>query len=433
MASGSMSLPKLNMVSYAFYLQLVLYSWVGSVLVVYNIDHHYSITNISDQSIRFYGWLSVMYTMVFVPIGILISKLFFTKKILLNYFDCFLQKKLETSLSENDSYLKIYLYLLSFISLFTYVYLLFYIKEVGLYKMFTSADPLKMLIFRIDSSRNFQGNQYLINVFGLALTPVLAYISYGYYMISKSNNDKLWCVLMFLLSVLFLTYNLEKGPLITFVLGYVFVYVLINGGIKKRTLVYLSIILLVVLIVFYLFITNEVDIFKLFSYNSGIGGRILLSQLSGFYECLAIYPQQHDFLGFTSISKPISNLVGIDFNERAARINMMIIYPEAVKNGIVGVGNTLFIGEAWANFGLLGILLSPIYVGVWIGTIYNYIIIRSKKTPIVLGIYAYLSVFGSMTGGFNDYIYSPVLLIILMILYLILSAGFTLKKYLNEY
>lgn len=430
-ASGSMLLTKLNMVSFIFYLQLVIYSWIGSILVLYTIDGHYIISRISDDSIRFWGWLSVMYTMIFLPLGILFSKLFFSKSLTSNSLSEYSNKEFTNSLSPKDSYIKVFLYILSAFSFLTYIYLLYYIKEIGIVKMIRGGDSILMTMFRISISRNFQGNQYLVNIFGLAITPILGFISYSYYKLSKSNTDKYWCIIMVLLSVLYLTYNLEKGPVINFILGFLFLRVVVSGDIPKSWL-YLTLISIVsLLVVFYVLLSSEVDVLSLFKYNSGIGGRILLSQLSGMYECFDNFPRLHDHLGFSSLSEQFSNILGINYNERAARINMQILYPDAVKSGLVGVGNTLFIGEAWANFGIIGVLLSPLYVGFCLGLIYYYIMIKCKKTPVVLGIYAYFCVFSSVTGGFNDFIYSPIIFVTILVFVLIKSLAYTIKKYNN--
>lgn len=430
-ASFSMSLTKLNMLSYIFYIQLFVYCWVGSILVVYKLDFHYIISTITDDNIRLKGWYIVMYTMLALPIGIIFSRLLFTKNMTLNYLESFSSKKLQGNLSLKDSHIRIFLYLLSFSSILLYFYLIYYIKEIGLLKMIKGADPLLLTQFRIESSRNFQGNQYIVNIFGLTLTPILAYISYSYYKLTNSKNDFFWSLLMIFFSILFLTHNLEKGPVLNFLIGFIFLRIITTGYIPKKWLISISIIILILLVFLYFFLSGEVDLLTLFSYNRGIGGRMLLSQLSGLYECLANFPKIHSHLGISSLSKFISEILGIDYSDRAARINMIILYPDAVKNGLVGVGNTLFIGEAWANFGLLGIIISPLYVGICIGIVYNYILIKAKKTPLTLGLYTFFCLSIPVTGGFNDFIYSPVIFIIISIFILIKSISYTIRKYKN--
>ena len=66
--SGSLSLTKLNLVSWIFYFQLIAQSYIASVLVINGLDNHYVINRVSDDA-KFYGWLAVQYTMIALPLG----------------------------------------------------------------------------------------------------------------------------------------------------------------------------------------------------------------------------------------------------------------------------------------------------------------------------------------------------------------------------
>ena len=94
---------------------------------------------------------------------------------------------------------------------------------------------------------------------------------------------------------------------------------------------------------------------KSFSYNSGITGRILISQVSSLYQHFEIFPSDHPFIGFSSLSKvlPLSH-----FSDRSGRIVLETTTPGFADLG--GVYNTLFIGEAYANFGWWGVFNTPV-------------------------------------------------------------------------
>ena len=49
--------------------------------------------------------------------------------------------------------------------------------------------------------------------------------------------------------------------------------------------------------------------------------------------------------------------------QRSARVIMEYLNPEGVVSETTGVMNSLYMAEAYANFGNLGLLLSPIIVG----------------------------------------------------------------------
>jgi len=93
---------------------------------------------------------------------------------------------------------------------------------------------------------------------------------------------------------------------------------------------------------------------------------------------------------------------------------MEYAFPVASNKGLMNLLSTLFIGEAWANFGWVGIIVSPIYIGMVVGTFY-YFILKSKKTPILVGFLAFFSFKVNIVSQFNQYIYnSPVFALVIM-------------------
>ena len=101
---------------------------------------------------------------------------------------------------------------------------------------------------------------------------------------------------------------------------------------------------------------------------------------------------------------------------------MQYIAPEAAESGLVGVMNTHFIGEAWANWGYFGLFLSPI----WVGSIIQIIIIllfRMTKTPINLALITFFTIYLGMniTGGFIAYIYNAKIISLIVIIFIINS------------
>ena len=161
-------------------------------------------------------------------------------------------------------------------------------------------------------------------------------------------------------------------------------------------------------------------------FNEGISGRILLSQSAGTFFSFDIFPVQNNFLGFSSFSNVISEIFSIDKSDRSARIIMSIIMPSAIDDGTGGVINSLFVGEAWANFGLIGVLLSPFWVGFVIQ--WSYIsILRSKKTPIFLALMVYLTLKWPITGGFNDFIYNAGIVMMFLVFSLIIFFSIFLR------
>ena len=141
---------------------------------------------------------------------------------------------------------------------------------------------------------------------------------------------------------------------------------------------------------------------------------------------LEIFPNEIDYLGISSISKPISTFLYGNYSEPSTRLAMEYAFQKATEEGHMNLLSTLFIGEAWANFGILGVLLAPIYIGFLLGILY-YSLLLSKKTPILIGFLTYISYGTNISSQFNQYIYNSTVIGIVLLLILTYFMGVILK------
>ncbi len=423
-AAGTLALNRLNMISWVFYYNLIIQSFFAAVLVISNTDNHYLIAKLQNQDSRFYGWAAVMYTMIVLPLGMLFVN-FLLKKSPNKEFERYTSSPIIPLLSNRDSFIRIPLLLLSFISICSVIYTMYCLPEIPMIKLLKGGSTMELMGLRVSASREFSGNQYVRNILAITLTPIITLIYFSYYKMTKLKKDKYIFFLMFFFAIIILTYNLAKGPFVAFILSFMFLKVLIDGEVKKKVLYAFGVSVFLLIIIAYIKISQTVDIISLLShYNSGIIGRIILSQSAGTYLMFDIFPNNYDFIGFDSISSVISSAFNLDHSERAARMVMMHIYPNNLDH--VGVMNSLFIAEAWANFGVIGVVLAPFYVGMVLQILYL-TFLKLKKTPIILGLFAFLTYKSSITGGFNDYIYNAGYLIIFIIFIFLYFFGKSLK------
>ncbi len=422
--AGNLSFSQPNMISWIFYFQLVLQSFIASVLVIYDLDNHYVINSINSQNVLIAGWASVQYTMVMMPIGMMIMMFFFGKKHNKILFQTYCKQEISFSLG-NDKLLKEFFYFLSLISILAVLYTYTHLEDNPIVALFTM-DKSTLARLAILNSREFSGNQYIRNIFGILLTPILSYIAFVYYKKTKLRKDKFWFLIMLIFSVLILFYNFSKAPIIQYGLGFLFVSVLLGKVISKKQFIrYFLWVLGAVFALYMMFMVSDTVNMKnlLFTYNTGIWGRIFLSQAGGTYLSFEVFPDIIPFIGFDSLSK----LFGGN-SERAARLIMEYYDPEGVALGIAGVMNSLFIAEAWANFGIAGVLLAPIIVGMEVQFIYQKLI-TGKKTPLKVGLYTFF-IFGiPITGGFNDFFYNPSWIMLLIIFGGIYQFTLIMRKY----
>ena len=125
---------------------------------------------------------------------------------------------------------------------------------------------------------------------------------------------------------------------------------------------------------------------------------IFRDQIESLPQFFAVFPNMHDFTYGAGIA--ILRFIGIDQVE-SARVVASVFEPTGVSEGWVGVHNTLYIGDAYANFGIVGIIVSPFIVALWYGFFYRRLVI-SPKTPVNVACYIQLLelLTEGYTGGF---------------------------------
>lgn len=108
--------------------------------------------------------------------------------------------------------------------------------------------------------------------------------------------------------------------------------------------------------------------------------------MGGLYHYLIIFPDQVDYLFGRSFPNP-----GGIFPWEPYRLTvevMNIVNPRLAELGIVGSMPTFFWGEMYANFGYLGILIPPFFVGYVVYAI-NVLIFRLPMSPLTLAIFVW--------------------------------------------
>ncbi|MCD6566083.1 MAG: hypothetical protein J7K53_09070 [Bacteroidales bacterium] len=397
-----MKITQINMVSWIFYFHLVLFSFIASVLIINGwADKQTALLDIGEEA-RLHGWLSVQYTMLAMPLGMLFINYLYGYKSNSKLFLSYINSPVTTLASKKDSFVQYPLYILSLISLLSVVYTFMSSHRNPIVEIFQGLDATSIRVLRQELTVEFAGINIIKNCFGVALTPTLSYVAFAYWRLTKLREHFIWFLIMFVFSIFILIFNLAKSPVAMFVLSFLFLNVLISGGIKKKTLfLYIggTLILIVVAYIFVRRMTNFEDIF------SAMGIRILLGQAIGTYYSFEYFPNQHDFLGLSSFPLPFSSALGMDVSDGVARIIMIIRHPVAVRAGVAGIMNSLFIQDAWGCFGFWGVIIAPIYVGMYVQIIYMFFL-KSKKTPIMLGLLTYFSLKMPISSNFMNFLFN---------------------------
>ena len=144
-------------------------------------------------------------------------------------------------------------------------------------------------------------------------------------------------------------------------------------------------------------------------------------QFAGMPLAFDVFPYQYSFLNGGGFPTWINNVIGVPHAEMA-RLLMQVYNPAGVEQGTAGVINTLFIADAWANFGWVGIILAPIYLGVLIQVIYHRLI-TIPKSPVNVALNGYFMTSFQITGGLIGFIWNPIWIFLAFIL--LLGLGFS--------
>lgn len=168
------------------------------------------------------------------------------------------------------------------------------------------------------------------------------------------------------------------------------------------------------LIVIWAVFVRNLDPSYLFSiYGEGLVGRIMISEISALYPHLAIFGDQQELLGIASVSNLVATFFSFSPMPRSGRIVLEIVSPSWVDAGIGGVFNTVFFGEAFANFGVVGLLTSPFLVVAAYYTIT--LVARMLPYNLRVAFLVHAAINTSIMAGFNDYLWNPFLIVVFTI------------------
>jgi len=391
------------MLSITFFYSLLISSFIGSLLIVLDIDGNYMLGRISNENYRVIGFFWICYIMIMMPLTMLfISQLlgFNAKK----EYNEFLRKPIVLFRNTDDFFFVFSV--LTVISILSVIYTVMSVDKIPLIEMFKGSNNLGEL--RIQASHAFSGNVYIKNIFAIGLTPILSLVAYIFASFSSKRRWRFLFVLLFPCAIFINIYDLQKSP----IFFYFLMFILINVYIGKLRLNYKYLVLfgfsgVFLIILLYAFVQKVTSLDQFLSYNSGPIGRLILSQIAPFYLHLDLFGNQMDFLAGKSLPGMLLGLYDLE-QIRSAKIVMEHYFPERVDQGIAGVLNTLYAGEAYANFGNYGILFGTIYIALVIQLIYI-AFIRMPKHPVVVTVFVYFTVNipRTLVGGFADFLFNP--------------------------
>lgn len=410
-ASGSLSLKKLNLISLSFYI-LLNFSIIGTCVIFIGFRDHYLLKKVSERTI-YYTSMFLFYSYLALPLSIIIFNRLSGIKNYREFFNNYVDKDVVDIESSQKSVFSI-LIIFSFFGLIALGYTFYKIGYIPIIRVFL--ENIDTNVVRIEVSRNFEGIELIRNIFALNMIPTLSFVSYIYYRMLNKKSWKYLFIFLLFLSIICKTYNFEKAPVVFYLFQFYLIEIFL-GNVKsiKKPIIYFSLLGIIFMIIYYTLTDYEGSIFTL---SHGPFSRLFITQIATCYLHFQAFPNIHEFLKGASFPTTVSWIFNSDKSwVRSGRVVMEIFNQTGVRKGVAGVMNSIYLAEAYANFGIAGALISPWIVGFIMAIVSNFIL-KQRKTPMNIVLYLIVSYTFSnlLVGGFIDFFYNIGLLFTFILL-----------------
>lgn len=405
----------LDFISFWFYIYII-FAFLGACVIISGLGNEsYFVRPIANnQDAIIVGSYFVLYGGIAVFLTFLAClKVFNAERIY--------RSNLTKACEINKSQSKI-VFVLACLFLLIFVYYQFSIYPSPLIMAFTNRTAEEIALRRIMVTKDLGlvANTYIISVGTL-----LAYIVPYSYLALTSIRRKYYIhsLLTFFAATIYILSTGEKGPFLFFIFGALICYGYSRGQIKKISVKLVLFSVSMLFIICLLFVSNDIQ-----QILSLIFDRIFIAQVISVYLSYDYYSYSGD-IGLSSLANILTKLFNLNVAPPASEQLMARYFPEMIALGGWNV-NGLYISEAWSNFGVLGVLLSPILVGLE-----NAILIKAltsfKKSAIQCAFYAFFTIkCAYFLTSFNAYLYHSdwVVTIIVLSLIMFLNLIFNAKK-----
>ncbi|MAZ47785.1 MAG: hypothetical protein CME65_04440 [Halobacteriovoraceae bacterium] len=377
---GRTGLTHLNVFSWTFFVEFLAMATISPFIVMDIKSANWALKNIPDSEFPLKEViLTLSWCTIGIPSGIYIAKKLFQMKNADVDFEKYIRR--DYKVSSKNWYLIFWILIFSFYSYYL-VRQIGFIPQIEMLGM--QASEIAMLRGRI--THHLPANIIIFRLVGLTLSAIICYTSFSRFLKKKTWSHAFFFFIFLTLTIFFNTLNLNKSALAYIFVGLIATMGLSSINLNMKKYVSLGVLLLTLLLIgFKLTIPHH-------SYSSvltNIFGRITISQSYGNYISFYLFPKYEDHIGFRSITKQLKR-VGIEPKERASRIMMKHVAPEQVQKGTAGNMVSTFFAEAWANWGFIGVLLSPFLVGFLLKCTVTLITLL-PKSELTIGILSFLT------------------------------------------
>jgi len=310
--------------------------------------------------------ISVSSVLVFFALGIIVSNALFgiKEKEVVEYN--------ESTLKNGEaSHIESFFWLFALVSLFLLLYYLSVMPTNPLLAALRNLHDFKYLMqLREYSLKLLPVSSIFLYVFRwlpIIFFPILSILSYFIFM---NSRKKIWFVIFvasLLIGLLVAGLTLAKIPAISFFFVIGFFFFLIGKRRRRQAVIFILASFVSAFLIAYIVSFKGLGV-------SGVMRGLLrrafyVPSFTG-YQYFEIFPGVHDFLHGIGMNW-YSVITGKDFFNTANYV-YRIYFPGRIESGLI---NTCLVGEAWSNFGFLGVAIESGLLGLILGWI-DFLIVR---------------------------------------------------------
>ncbi|HGS4649252.1 TPA: O-antigen polymerase [Vibrio cholerae] len=267
---------------------------------------------------------------------------------------------------------------------------------------------------------SFSGKYHWYKLVIHDLGNLVTFTSFAIWLIRKRAKDALLLITAFSYSVFVAIMATEKGPMAWLLIGLFMVYFLVrsNGFIPFKKLIPFAFLIVGLLIISYVYFMGSEDVGSALGsvFSRAFSGSILPA-----YFYLEFFPEYQEYLLGRSFPNPGGLMPYEPYRYTIEVMNWL--FPDLVETGVVGTAPTVFWGEAYANFGPLGIPIVAFIIGCLIALV-SYLVSKLEINPLTIGFFVWLIlIFKDLSvTGFSDYLYNIYIISLSVIMFAMLAV-----------
>ncbi len=358
----------------AFFILFVCILYIPGILVIF-FRHH-------DSSVRFFAGINL--SLIFTTIGVIFVDLVFKNR-LIKRINIFFKRKVAV-LYTGCVYPILTIYVLIAILLVLYYFriapsipLIYLIRHPGAARV---SQEMRETAFKLLNTP-YRMPLFWLRKFGFAILDSFLFLSY---LLTRKKNFLVIFLLMLFMGVLYCGATTSRSEVVILVLTLLLSYWIYGSEKKikiKKILVYLFLILLFPILI-YTFQSGFNRSFVNIMY--GIGRRIFYTPVNILYSTFELFPTHHEYLYGSSIQ--FFHRLGFTQFFDLSNYLFRFVNPESPLLS-TGTSPAPFIGDFYANFGFIGIVIGSFIVGLWL-RVSDAFFAFSDKSLFAISVYAYL-------------------------------------------